>query len=300
MKKIAYTFEFFHGTSSKFLQRIMKEGLSSSPRERVWDEERQREPGEVGLASYPGAYVSNNFELAYVAAEAAVKRFEGNLLIVMGRVETRSPEARLDEDHVQEPGAAIAIQDKLVGDWYRNIKILNHYAFDADDTALRDASRIWVEKALKIKPTEEVMNKSVVALRAWLDMRVALELEREGSGGIPSSGIAGELKRRFGGNIPKKYMDAQNTIQSYKKAMDEFLAKAKELLDRKTREHVLTNVRLTKPISYKGSNKIEAIIEIDNQEDPAQITIHYAASRSAVGSMLAAYQNHIGASFEVK
>ncbi len=298
MKKIAYTLEFFHGTSSKFLQRIMKEGLSSSPRERVWDETRKREPGEIGLESYPGAYVSNNFMLAYTAAGVAKTKFGGNRLIVIGKVETRSPEVRIDEDHVREPGTGIAIQDKMVSNWYTHINLLDYFAFDADDSSLRDASRSWVEKVLNIKPTEEVMNKSIVALRTWLDMRISLALEREQSGSSAWSGIIGKLKKRFGETIPEKYMDVKKAIQIYRQAMDQFLAKAKELLEKK-RNDVLTNVRLTKPISYKGSNKIEAVIEIDESNDPAKIIIHYSLNRSAIGLILAEYQNNIGIDFEV-
>jgi hypothetical protein len=302
MIKTAYELQFFHGTSSKFLQRIMKEGLSSSPRERVFDEKYKREPGEIGLESYPGAYVSNNFMLAYTAAGVAQKKFGGNKLIVVGKVETRSPEARIDEDHIKEPGAGIAIQDRIVSDWYKHVNILEHYAFDADETAIRDASRAYVEKALEIKPTEEVMKRSIVALRSWLDMRIALALEREESGSYTWTGIIGKLKKRFNGSVPEKYMNVQKVTNEYRKAMDEFLAKAKELLaNRKDGDDVLTNVRLTKPIAYKGANKIEAIIEIkQSDESPDEIIVHYAANRAAIGLMLVQYKQNIGADFEVK
>jgi Na+-translocating ferredoxin:NAD+ oxidoreductase RnfG subunit len=299
MKKVAYTFEFFHGTSSKFLQRIMKEGLSSSPRERVFDE-ASRKPGEVGHESYPGAYVSNSFELAYRAGQVARDKFGGNILIVVGKVETRTPEARLDEDHVHEPGMGFVIQDRMIKNWLTHINVLEHLAFDISDDKIRDASRAWVEKVLEIYPTEEVMNKSVVALRTWLDMRIALALEREEKDSVPWKSIMEKLKKRFNSSIPSKYTEPNTAMRSYRAAMDEFLAKAKDLLKQEKRKYELTNVRLTKPIAYKGANKVEAIVEIDETQDPVQITIYYASNRGAIGLMLAEYQNIVGANFEVK
>jgi hypothetical protein len=294
--KQSSTIEFYHGTSSVFLHKILKEGLNPGEK-RVWDENR-RDKGSLGLESYPGAYVSTNFMTALSAAGSAVGKFGGNRLIVVGKIETKSPQVRIDEDHVREPGQGIAIQDKIVSDWHRSSQLLDYHAFDSDNDELEQASKVWVEQALGIKPTQEVLSRATKTLRAWLDMRIALELENEPN---KWSGMTSRLKKRFGDKIPDKYTDANKAVKEYRKNMDEFLAKAKELVEKHKKDTFIFNVRMTDPVKYKGSNKIEAIIEIEQKDydTPAKIKVHYATDVSIVSRMIKEFEQRVGQNYEV-
>ncbi len=308
MLKTAYKFEFYHGTSSTHLSQILKTGLEPNPKTRVWDKDydkNKRRPGELGLDSFPGVYMTNNFMVAYAAAGTAVGRFGGNRLIVIGAAETRSPEVKVDEDHVDEPGRGVAIQDKLVADWYRSIRLLDFFTFDASDEELANISKTWVEKALGVKPTQEVLRTAGLALRAWLDMRVALEYEKEKTG-QDWNGLKGKLKERFGDSIPQKFNEPVAAIKKYRDAIDVFLGKAKDLAE-KQKDQFIANIRIEKPVSYGGANRIMAVVEIilskPDAEEKDIIVVRYAAGndgRDAVMRMLEHYTNNIGVNFEVE
>lgn len=286
--KTAFEMPFYHGTSSKMLHTILKEGLSAAPREKVWGE--NREVGELGVESYPGAYVSNSLVIAYNYAENAVEKFGGNMLIVAGKVETRSPQARIDEDLIDDPAAGLRDIEDIGGYQLRtDANILKRYITNMSDKTLEPYVRQYIEKELEIKPTEEIMKRAAKALRAFLDVRIALLLEKEKGYSSTGNDIFTET---FGGSIPEKYKDPNKLVKEYRQAMDDLLAKAKELLhrDRVSKDKDL-NVRLTENVGYKGKNKIEAIVEIiqGHNDEPDQIVVKYSNNPSAIERIKAAY-----------
>lgn len=301
--KQSYVLEFYHGTSSRFLHNVLKEGLITNPREKVWAENYKRDTGHFGFESYPGAYISNNFMTAYASASNAIRKFGGNRLIVAGKVETRTPEARIDEDHISQPGIGVAIKDRIVSDWHKIVNMLDYNAFDINDNEIKHIATTWIKDSLRINPTEELIKRAIIVTKKWLEMSVALQVEKEQSGDLSFDNMLNRLKKRFGENIPKKYLDVNNTIQDYRKAMDDFLAKAKELLSSEKTDKWMTNLRLVKPIAYKGANKIEAVIEInknDNLNSGTEIIVHYSSNSSSVVNMLENYKKSIGPNFIVK
>lgn len=297
--KTADTFIFYHGTSSVFLHSILKKGLDPAPSKKVWEEGYRREPGSAGMESFPGTYITSNFIKALSSAEHAVDRFGGNPLIVVGQAEDRAPEARIDEDHVPEPGEGIAQENNFIDEWYHNINLLETMAFFNSDEELEKIVKTWLEK-MGIGHIDNLIKPGKDVLRAWLDMRVALALEKEQKE-VYDKNMTMKLTQRFGeGKIPTKYLNPTNAINEYRKLMDVFLTKAKQIISKKREDINFFNIRLNRSITYKGANKIYLIVEIlpkkwDDQlrkwAGPAKIIVRYIKKEEALSKLINDYKN---------
>jgi hypothetical protein len=96
LKKIAERKIFWHGTSSKNLRGILKEGLLPD-KDPVYDDETGRGGAGRSIKTYGGVYLTDNFSSASAASSQATDRSESKLMIGI-TYETRSPDARVDED----------------------------------------------------------------------------------------------------------------------------------------------------------------------------------------------------------
>jgi len=88
----------FHGTSSKFLPKILKMGFIPDPKVKKWGLETGR------LASHPGTYFASDFMTSFSAGSDAARKFGGNPVMFEVQVETRT--ADWDEDDLYNPIAA--------------------------------------------------------------------------------------------------------------------------------------------------------------------------------------------------
>jgi len=79
----------YHGTSSKLIPSILKQGLMPDPPAKVYPEGEQ-------YGSFYGSYMADNPVDAYINANAATGKFGGKPAIIEAQVETRS--GLLDED----------------------------------------------------------------------------------------------------------------------------------------------------------------------------------------------------------
>jgi len=94
---------FWHGTSSKNIRGILKQGLLPSGVDLVYGEEEWL--GSRSLQTYGGAYFSERF--AYDAARTAAR--SGGLPVIVGAtLETRSPDIIQDEDSILEVAEEVA------------------------------------------------------------------------------------------------------------------------------------------------------------------------------------------------
>ena len=96
LEKIAERKIFWHGTSSKNLRGILKEGLLPD-KDPVYDDEIGRGGAGRSIKTYGGVYLTDNFSSASAASSQATDRSESKLMIGV-TYETRSPDARVDED----------------------------------------------------------------------------------------------------------------------------------------------------------------------------------------------------------
>ena len=86
----------YHGTSSTFLRSILKQGLMTTPKSKVWDPDGSF--SGPSLESYFGTYLTNETYVAKSSAKDASKKFGGNPLFVIVQVEFKS--TVIDEDNV--------------------------------------------------------------------------------------------------------------------------------------------------------------------------------------------------------
>lgn len=90
---------FWHGTSSKHLRSILKQGLLPSGTEAVYSDELDSAwPGSRSFKTYGGVYITPDFSGAYTAGYKATKKHGGNHVMVAVDYETRSPQTLIDED----------------------------------------------------------------------------------------------------------------------------------------------------------------------------------------------------------
>jgi virulence-associated protein VagC len=88
------TGQYYHGTSTKFLRSILKQGLLKNPPKRVYSPDGISDEGQ---RTFPNAvYLTNNFETAQEASIWATDAFGGNPMIVVIQYVYNSGE--MDED----------------------------------------------------------------------------------------------------------------------------------------------------------------------------------------------------------
>ena len=90
---------FFHGTSTKYLRKILKLGLQADPGHRQYDDEKGRGSG-VSIKTFGGAYLTHNPNSTMQHASGAVSKRGGNELYVACTYDTRSDDVLIDEDHI--------------------------------------------------------------------------------------------------------------------------------------------------------------------------------------------------------
>lgn len=96
LKKIAVRKLFWHGTKFSNLRSILKQGLLSNG-EKVWDAEMPQKGGGYSLASFGGAYLTDNWMTAKSSATTAAGPRKPSLMLGL-TFETKSPDAAPDED----------------------------------------------------------------------------------------------------------------------------------------------------------------------------------------------------------
>jgi hypothetical protein len=90
----------WHGTSSRYLQKILKVGLIPTPTEAQFEGEFRTDSGGRSLATYGGAYFTDNWGTAHVHASTATRNKGGNAVIIGATLETRTPTVWIDEDEL--------------------------------------------------------------------------------------------------------------------------------------------------------------------------------------------------------
>lgn len=100
-RKFAKSIVMFHGTSSVFLDSILKNGLTATPAKKHWDSSnRQITVDRPSLESLPGVYMTADIMTSFGHASRTVGKFGGNKLIVIMKITPQSNVA--DEDYVSK------------------------------------------------------------------------------------------------------------------------------------------------------------------------------------------------------
>lgn len=98
-KKISARKIFYHGTSSKYLRKILKHGLLPNPEELQYSGQLTE---SSSTKTFGGVYFTDDWNTAYHFAINATRNRGGNRTIVVATLETRTQDTWLDEDLVVE------------------------------------------------------------------------------------------------------------------------------------------------------------------------------------------------------
>ena len=81
---------WYHGTSSVFLDSILKNGLKSQTKQKSWDKDEDASYEIVDRTSYGGVYLTTILGVASNSAHNTVEKFGGNKIIVIAEIQTKT------------------------------------------------------------------------------------------------------------------------------------------------------------------------------------------------------------------
>lgn len=275
----------YHGTSAgedgSLLRRILKEGLIPEPKKKVydvpegdWDMDYETDLVTQMDESYGGIYLTNQLGRARVYADHASDVRGGDRILLAVQVEPRTPGTAIDEDLLFN--SAFDFVDRWIGaeSWYET------------DTMIENGEVDWEALA-----------------RDYLDRHMGIHLHPERLRRVvPVLGKA--LAGLYKYHMYKDHMD--EIANGYEEAGDDYFEADPRLVEesladyrengieatRKLREAVqptgagLHNIRFTTPISYRGANKIVAVVS--SSSEGGNPIIHYAADQQQAEKLASA------------
>lgn len=272
----------WHGTSSKLLASILKNGLIPDPKKRSFGEEAPHETGEFSLESMGGIYLSRELKTTYSYANAASFHFGGTSLIVGVQVETTSPGTALDEDSIswtlRDALGLSSSYDSILyySMWKPLFEAWGHETFTMFEemekiSAAIDAEDMPVERFLKNLSAEEIP----VPPSTKLDGLVSDTLRAMSQFYLWVCFIPGSHEDRDLGR--KRYTDARKDYKASLNALSTLLVKKPN--------PSLRTMRVMTPITYRGANRIVLIAKILNNALGRYFVIEYSAGQQFVEAL---------------
>lgn len=249
---------YYHGTSSKYLNNILSQGLIPDSKEKSWDQDNDTSFYQPDRSSYGGIYVTTNFMKAYSSAGRTARKNNSNRLIVVLELQSRSLLA--DEDSVRVPEVLnnnmhYALQLFKIGKYGSETNEYKHFYETSREN--------WINDFIKIN-FKNSENKNL------LD-RVRFVLSNEGFLAILTRIVSFETdlyewRRNWnqGDNIPS-LPSRENAEIVYKTFVEKITRLIKPVIHKDEDvefDSQKASARIMTPVRYNGSNKITAILEI--------------------------------------
>lgn len=262
----------YHGTSSKFLRSILKQGLLPNSKEGRWvEEDKGASELRRSRRSYGGVYFTRNLMTAKSSATNFDRRH--NPIIVCAMI---------------QPAAAIPDEDNYRVDFHGIPEQLFPYILvsarmklpSESLTSLHKVMRSFVENNdptfLQRKDKSSLFGLAREVFLTEIERRLAHRADlTKDSGFHPRYDIINAYARLDRNYKPSKGLPKQLAIKSVvdaehdaRVALDKFIKKTKNSSTNKIKSGVSDwiNVRLLKPVTYKGVNKIICVIELEYGE----------------------------------
>ena len=290
MIKIAEKFVMYHGTTSEYLPGILSQGFLMKPPRKVWEESAE---------SLPGTYFTDSMDTAISASDSARDAFGGNRVIVAVQIESRSPEAALDEDlmpfmskcKIKVEGRGLlernsGFVDMLVDSWLDCLKIKK----EARSSELMALAKKVVLANMDLSLVYEL--EYLIDIVSWVGFRGGPDiLDRNNKQinlpwGITFTGTD------MNDALEKFYEYASNRLRW---AKEEFLMKAKSLVVRDSQGRF--NVRLKRDIGFRGANKILGVIEVKEELNKYKVKVRYAQDKQVVRNLINEYAKNVSSYF---
>ena len=280
---------FYHGTSIANLKSILSAGLAGG-RRKVWETDTT----ERSRASFSGTYFTKNLMTAISSAGRANDEFTGNYnddrVIVVARLETRTPGIRIDEDELPDPGWAIGDALGLS---------MNAYAYMslADDGYKRMDGII--EKFMgQLLHRWQIDRRMAEHLKQYVPDMIEAYAEREIAIGLSESEWS---KIKYSSEFPAfEDFTVADKEAKWRTAAERFMTKAHRLTSAKGGGALGDNVRIDETIAFRGANRIVLVARLADSDDPRyyrKVRIMYGDDADAVSMLLNDITTRLGENY---
>lgn len=283
----------YHGTSTKFLKKIMSRGLIVDPKDKKWDVDDQTNVYISSRVSLKGVYITSNLMTAVSASTNTTNKFGGNSLFVIVLFQPQS--AFPDEDVIRyliDRAVAVAtgvgvseIYDQLAvaeltyGDkdiYFKKFKetivdafnLVGHNSLGVDDKKLYDMllAELIRRSAHHVKNSKWDKWKGFYY---WIERHPEYKLE----------------------DLQKLVPSVQEAESNYLKALEKMTVMLKS--KRKAVDDFIYSLRSPNNIGFRGRNKIVAIVEEFPWESgkPSKLKKHYG---TIPNEFLEAFRQRVG------
>lgn len=291
----------YHGTSSKNLRSILKQGLIPDPKSRVWQDDPDAAQSYITVTrkSLSGSYLSDNIGTATSAALTAAQKSKGEQLVVVASLQPRSGFA--DEDDIvyearnamkkaMFPQGVLGAEDQWPAVWIG-------YIADPDD-AKKAISEFGKEFKKNLEGDLPGVGKIPLAPKALEDMfwglleqvtakwyahnkKMPYRAEDYYYSAVKRLNLTRDQEHKYYALMLKRLqqLSLQKAEKRYLDAADKLTRQLKGIAVPKEGAF-RTNVRVGDTINYKGQNKILAIFEIRYGKDEegnteTHVKVHY-------------------------
>jgi hypothetical protein len=284
----------YHGTTTKFLRSILKNGVVPNPKEKRWDTD-QPSQGIFTRASLYGSYWTSDIITSISAAGNTKRKFGGERVIVIAKIAEQS--AYEDEDQINRylHEAMGAVMRTLAPNTRSNFYLpIAHFLWDLPphDLKHQQARQVFRDTlhGLLAKNTDlHTMDQDFLdTLMDTLVMRAAVWEKKHGM----------DLTHWIR-NVPE-HLPSTTEIEDRLQAL-------REKLTRTYRKHTLHQdvsffhtLRMPMVVGYSGSNKILALIEYipssytDSEPTKTKLILHYGTPSSIPQEFFDQYLDKIG------
>lgn len=251
----------FHGTSSSFLQSILKHGMIPNPKESVYDVDDRASENKPSIKTIGGTYFTTRLGTAAAAATSAKNKFNGNPIIIIANIQLKSTYG--DEDKYD---AQFEIQYILRYELNITPDSRNFYHLYYDEQNKRKEIINTIANTIHNKFSNNNTNKPIP-----YDLITNLLDDY-------SNRILAHTVKKDSWSDPLEYTTNKPEIlpipeaeENYRQSIDKLTKYYREATvnkynDEKDNPYSLgVSFRITEPVTYSGNNRITHIIEINDK-----------------------------------
>jgi len=263
----------YHGTSTANLRSILKNGVLPNPPGKVWDRDPGKDSHIFGLSSLEGSYWGSTINTASGAANKAARTFGGRPLLVIAQIQEAS--AFADEDDIRgwmeravnnalvdlslSPSTDLDMSIKNAAYFYyvqgtEEIKenLIKSYGTNLHNTLVKS------EEAATRKPIDWTLMKR--ALEVVIAKRLAQE-KAEYSDSVMSSHMIEMYNKKVEEKLAPPVLSVNDAISKHLDVLEELSRSYTDSALQQHASYAMTTLRINEPVSFRGANKILAIIE---------------------------------------
>ena len=267
---------WYHGTSTKYLNDILTNGLIPNPKERSWNVDLDASAYTLDRSSYGGVYVTRNLMTATSSALRTASKTNGNKLVVILDLQPKSLIA--DEDDIASFFVNYHEQNAFY--YYKLLKYGSEYSDYMRDLEI-EKERFTKKVVKQISDSKDIKNEKIKDLLHKL---------------ISDKGFYATVTRivAYSGSKPGSFSDMWTrcwdtrkididqiphlpTKEEGENVFRKFVNKLTILLKEIARSGgFLKTARSLEPIKFSGSNKIICVVEfVTYSKSPPKFKIHY-------------------------